>query len=352
MIAKTSKATVPRPCSGQRRIFPPGFSPLGTNPFQTIESGFIQIGEAHPETIRAELSAGLLAPQASTAAKYLYDTLGSKLFEAICELPEYYPTRTEAAIFDAHADEIAQSAGRGCTLIDLGAGNCAKAAKLFPSLQPAQYVPVDISVDHLREAVGNLQQRFPQVAMLGVGTDFSSELNLPDAVRGSGRLFFYPGSSIGNFTPQEALAFLRRLHVACDSGGGLLIGVDLIKDKAILEAAYDDGLGVTAAFNLNLLRHLNTLLDADFDIRAWRHLALFNPARSRIEMHLEARTDVHANWDGGRRRFLRGERIHTENSCKYEPEAFLELLGQAGFGAARMWTDARRWFAVIHARAF
>lgn len=316
-----------------------------------MESGFIQTCRENAEAIRAELSAGLLAVQATTSPKYLYDVLGSKLFEAICELPEYYPTRTEAAIFDAHADEIAHSTGRGCTLIDLGAGNCAKAAKLFPALQPAQYVPVDISVDHLREAVGHLQQRFPDVAMLGLGLDFSSGLALPAEVRGSKRLFFYPGSSIGNFTPQEAQGFLQRLRAACDTDGGLLIGVDLVKDKAILDAAYDDSLGVTAAFNLNLLRHLNTLLGADFEIPQWRHLGFFNPAQSRIEMHLEARVDVNVSWPGGQRRFLQGERIHTENSYKYEPEAFLELLRQAGFGAARMWTDARRWFAVIHARA-
>ncbi len=316
-----------------------------------METGFIQTRRENAEAIRAELSAGLLATPAVTSPKYLYDALGSKLFEAICELPEYYPTRTEAAIFDAHLDQVAHSIGRGGTLIDLGAGNCAKAAKLFPALQPAQYVPIDISVDYLRVAVGDLQQRFPQVAMLGLGMDFSSGLDLPDAVHRNKRLFFYPGSSIGNFTPQEALAFLRRLRAACDTDGGLLIGVDLIKDKALLDAAYDDGLGVTAAFNLNLLRHLNTLLGADFDIRQWRHLGFFNTSQSRIEMHLEARTDVNVSWTGGQRRFLRGERIHTENSYKYEPDAFLDLLQQAGFGAARLWTDAQRWFAVMHARA-
>jgi dimethylhistidine N-methyltransferase len=325
---------------------------LSTSPsLQTLETGFIQTYLANADTIRAELSAGLLAPQAFTSPKYLYDALGSKLFEVICELPEYYPTRTEAGIFNMHLSSIVKSVGRGVTLIDLGASNCAKAARLFPLLQPAQYVPIDISVNHLRDAVADLQQRFPQVAMMGVGLDFSSALDLPDAVRREKRLFFYPGSSIGNFTPQDALAFFRRLRGACDANGSLLIGVDLLKEKSILDAAYDDSLGVTAAFNLNLLRHLNQLLGADFDVGDWQHRGFFNAEQGRVEMHLEARRDLCVNWTGGQRRFVQGERIHTENSYKYDPEKFLDLLEQAGFGEARVWTDAREWFAVIHARA-
>lgn len=325
---------------------------LSTSPTpQTLEAGFIQTYLANADTIRAELSAGLTASQAFTSPKYLYDELGSKLFEAICELPEYYPTRTEAGIFNVHLGGIAKSIGDGVTLIDLGASNCAKAARLFPLLRPKQYVPIDISVNHLRDAVADLQQRFPNVAMMGVGLDFSSALDLPGAVRREKRLFFYPGSSIGNFTPQEALAFFRRLRGACDADGGLLIGVDLLKDKSILDAAYDDSLGVTAAFNLNLLRHLNALLGADFDVRDWRHRGFFNAERGRVEMHLEARRDLLVIWPGGKRRFVQGERIHTENSYKYDPEKFVDLLAQAGFGDARLWTDAREWFAVIHARA-
>lgn len=305
--------------------------------------------------IRDELKAGLIAEQANVSPKYLYDALGSKLFEAICELPEYYPTRTEAAIFAAHAEAIAASVGRGATLIDLGAGNCAKAAKLFPSLQPSQYAPVDISVDFLREAVDRLQMQFPQIDMVGVGMDFSSDLALPDAVNGSNRLFFYPGSSIGNFTPDEALVFLRRVHAACMNGGeadgGILIGVDLVKEKGVLDLAYDDALGVTAAFNLNILRHLNVLLDADFELRAWRHRGFFNSGLSRIEMHLESEIDQTVSWAGGERRFACGERIHTENSYKYTQENFVAMLRQAGFGDVAAWTDPAGWFLVCHARA-
>jgi len=312
---------------------------------------FIQQAQENSGAVRDELIAGLTAPAAFVAPKYFYDALGSCLFEAICALPEYYPTRTEAAIFDSCAEQIAACSGSGATLIDLGAGNCAKAARLFPVLQPQQYVALDISADFLREALARLQQRFPEIAMAGVGIDFSRSLELPPSVRRERRLFFYPGSSIGNFSPPQALAFLRRIRAACQADGALLIGVDLVKDRALLEAAYDDALGVTAAFNLNLLRHLNTLLEADFDVGEWRHRGLFNATHSRIEMHLEARTDLTVRWPGGQRRFLEGERIHTENSYKYTPAGFAQLLEQAGFGAIHSWTDAHGWFMVCHARA-
>lgn len=307
----------------------------------------IHRGDTETNVIRDELIAGLVAPQAVTSPKYLYDALGSRLFEAICELPEYYPTRTEAAIFARHGDEMAASVGAGATLIDLGAGNCAKAARLFPLLAPAQYVPIDISADFLHDSVARLEREFPHIAMLALGMDFSSTLALPDSVGTQRRLFFYPGSSIGNFHPDEALAFLKRLHAA---GGDLLIGVDLVKDHAVLGAAYDDALGVTASFNLNLLNHLNRLLGADFRLREWRHRGFFNPALSRIEMHLEARRDVVVRWQGGERRFGEGERIHTENSYKYTPESFAGLLREAGYLPAHAWTDEQDWFMVCHAR--
>ncbi|MDO8305336.1 L-histidine N(alpha)-methyltransferase [Herminiimonas sp.] len=316
---------------------------------------FIQLTEQRQQTIVDELLAGLTAARASTSPKYLYDALGSKLFEAICELPEYYPTRTEAGIFQKHGPEIAQAVGTGSTLIDLGAGNCAKAAQLFPSLQPAQYAAIDISVEFLRDAVGRLQQQFPAIDMLGVGMDFSTSLALPDNVRDENRLFFYPGSSIGNFTPDEALVFLQQVKAACThdgvSDGGLLIGVDLLKEKSLLDAAYDDALGVTASFNLNLLLHLNHLLGADFDVRAWRHRGFFNAALSRIEMHLEAASDQTVHWSNGERHFARGERIHTENSYKYTRQGFVELLARAGFENVTVWSDPQLWFMVCHAHA-
>ncbi|HEY5800398.1 MAG TPA: L-histidine N(alpha)-methyltransferase [Burkholderiaceae bacterium] len=300
---------------------------------------------------QAELAAGLRGPFASISPKYLYDELGSKLFEAICELPEYYPTRVEAGIHTRYKAQIADACGRGVTLIDLGAGNCAKAASLFSALGPAQYIPVDISAEYLHAAVAGLQQRHPAIPMLPLALDFSTTLELPVSVRTRRRLFFYPGSSIGNFTPIEAGAMLRRMRAACGSEGGVLLGVDLIKDKKVLDAAYDDALGVTAAFNLNVLRHANRLLGADFDLRQWRHLGFFNRELGRVEMHLEARQAVTVHWHGEARRFIQGERIHTENSYKYTPEAFLKMLSAAGFADAQVWTDPDGHFAVIHARA-
>jgi dimethylhistidine N-methyltransferase len=301
--------------------------------------------------VLAELDAGLRAGTACISPKFLYDSLGSRLFEAICELPEYYPTRTEASIFTRHGHEMARAIGPGATLIDLGAGNCAKAASLFPLLHPAQYVAIDISADFLRESIDRLQQRFPHIEMTGLGLDFSSELKLPGVVRQDRRLFFYPGSSIGNFTPDAARAFLRRIRDQCDDDGGVLIGIDLVKDSATLDCAYDDALGVTAAFNLNLLRHVNHLAGADFDVRQWRHSGCYNALENRIEMHLEAREALAVRWRGGARSFARGEKIHTENSYKYRPAQAVGLLEQSGFQATKVWTDPAGWFAVIHGRA-
>jgi dimethylhistidine N-methyltransferase len=325
-------------------------SPSATGGDAAFDTAGGKVAEAM--RLRAELDAGLRARQACISPKFLYDALGSRLFEAICELPEYYPTRTEAAIFERHGGEIARAVGTGATLVDLGAGNCAKAASLFPLLHPAQYVPVDISAGFLQDAVERLQQRFRHIEMNALGMDFSGgDWQLPDTVRPERRLFFYPGSSIGNFTPDDALAFLRRVRAQCGPDGGILIGIDLAKESAVLDAAYDDALGVTAAFNLNVLRHANRLLGADFDIRAWRHHGFYNEREGRVEMHLEARTAQQVNWIGGGRRFEAGERIHTENSYKYRKSGAVGLLEQAGFAAAGVWTDARGWFAVIHARA-
>jgi len=305
--------------------------------------------------LRRELAAGLLQPQACIAPKFFYDALGSRLFEAITELPEYYPSRTEAAIFVEHLPAIRQALGQDFTLIDLGCGSCAKAGKLFHAgVLPACYVAVDISVDFLRDSLQHLQRELPAIRMIGLGLDFTDELLLPDDLPLARRMFFYPGSSIGNFDPPEAGRFLRRLAARLDPSGGLLIGVDLIKDKALLDAAYDDALGVTAAFNRNLLRHVNARLDADFQIGDWRHAAYYNANDMRIEMHLEARRALTASWpdtDGRRlRHFAAGERIHTENSYKYSPEGFTALLASSGFTDVQVWTDPRNWFALFFAR--
>ncbi|MBM4180241.1 MAG: L-histidine N(alpha)-methyltransferase [Betaproteobacteria bacterium] len=310
----------------------------------------IQISAEDPAAIRAELVAGLQAHCPALSPKFLYDALGSRLFSAITELPEYYPTRTEAAIFDTHLEAMATALGPASNLVELGAGNCEKAARLFAALAVRRYVAVDISADYLLAALDRLQYEHPGMEMFGVGLDFSDSLALPAEVGDGPRLLFYPGSSIGNFAPDQALAFLRRMHAAC-AGGRLLIGVDLVKPSAVLESAYDDALGVTAAFNRNLLLHLNRLIGSDFALADWRHVAFFNRAESRIEMHLEAARAVTVRWPGGERRFAAGERIHTENSYKWRPADFADLLTAAGFRNPRAWRDERDWFAVFAAKA-
>ena len=315
---------------------------------------FIQIHQPDSARLAAEAVHGLLASPARLSPKFLYDALGSRLFDAITELDEYYPTRTEAALFVRHAAGIAQAvqaaAGSAATLVDLGAGNCAKAAALFEGLAPAGYVAIDISVDFLRQSVAALQRQYPAVRMTGVGLDFSQHLALPEGLVPGPAVVFYPGSSIGNFSPDEALRLLRQAH-ALSAGGALLIGVDLVKADDVLEAAYDDALGVTAAFNLNLLKHLNRLIGSDFQVRDWRHVAPFNAVHSRVEMHLEARHALSVQWSGGERRFASGESVHTENSYKWTRPDFEALLRDAGWRQVQSFTDEREWYALMVAGA-
>lgn len=316
---------------------------------------YFELQRLDDAALAAEAAAGLAAPSPRVAPKFFYDALGARLFDAITALDEYYPTRTEAAIFSAHAAAIAaevrRRCGEGLVLIDLGAGDCAKAARLIDLVAPKRYVALDIALEGLRTALPALQRAHPALAVTGVGIDFSASLRLPEGLVDGPALVFFPGSSIGNFAPEDALRLLREAH-AVAAGGALLIGVDLVKPRALLEAAYDDALGVTAAFNLNVLRHLNRLLDADFDPRDWRHVACWDEHASRVEMHLEARRAVTVRWRGGERRFPAGERIHTENAYKWEAGAFEALLRAAGWRAdVRCWSDAQGWFGVFLAGA-
>jgi L-histidine Nalpha-methyltransferase len=315
---------------------------------------FLQAGAPSGNDPLHELSQGLLRPQAEVSPKYLYDALGSALFVAITELPEYYPTRTEAAILSEHGDTIAAATRAalptGFALVDLGAGDGAKAARLFDRLKPRQYVAVDIAEDFMRGTLGALQQRHPALPMTGVIMDFSASLQLPAGVVDGPSLMFYPGSSIGNFAPSDALRLLREARLA-SSGGALLIGADMIKPKPLLDAAYHDELGVTGAFNLNLLRHLNLRLGTDFQLADWAHRGEYNSAQSRVEMHLLARRDLTVRWPGHERPFRAGDSIHTENSYKWTPESFEALLRDAGWHSVQRWHDDRAWFGVFLARA-
>ena len=303
-----------------------------------------------PVAERRALVAGLLASPASIAPKYFYDVRGCALYGAICELPEYYPTRTERSIFGQYRAEIARAIGTGTQFVDLGAGDCGKGESWLDFLAARRYVAVDIAAEELDRALARLAPKFPSVELLGVVTDFAAGLELAADLADLPTTFFYPGSSIGNFTPDEAVDFLRAVRRHCAvPGSGLLIGVDTKKDRARLEAAYDDPLGVTAAFNRNVLSHVNRVLGCDFVPAAFAHRAFYDGATGRIEMHLEATSPQTVMLDGARRTFAAGERIHTENSYKYTPDESAALLTRAGFAGVRCWQDARGDFSVFYA---
>lgn len=304
-------------------------------------------------TERKDVVAGLMATESKLSPKFFYDELGCALYGAICQLPEYYPTRTEVAIFRQHRQAIADAAGRGKQFVDLGAGDCCKAQSWIPFLLPRRYVAVDIAGPEIDRALGNLAQDFSEVEMVGLVTDFSRELDLADAVDDGPLTFFYPGSSIGNFTPQDALGFLQRIFAMCAArpGSGLLIGVDAKKSAAKLVAAYDDALGVTAAFNRNVLLHLNRRFGFDFDLGGFCHRGLYNEAEGRIEMHLESLREQAVRFGPEDLRVYGvGERIHTENSYKYAAGEFEKLLRAAGFGVIANWSDPDEQFNVFYAR--
>ena len=301
---------------------------------------------------REALIEGLMSHPASIPPKYFYDPLGCALFGAICELPEYYLTRTEVSIFATHRADITAAVGTPGQLIDLGAGDCAKASSWLSFLKPGRYIAVDIARGAIDKALAAMQPEFPGIALTGVVTDFARLLDLRDILDESPATFFYPGSSIGNFSPVEASAFLRRIHAHCTvAGSGLLIGVDAKKDRHILEAAYDDAVGVTAAFNRNVLAHVNRLIGSDFQPASFAHRALYDSQAGRIEMHLEALADQRVTLAGSLRVYERGERIHTENSYKYDPAEFEDMLRSAGFAAVRTWQDPERKFSVFYAAA-
>ena len=300
-----------------------------------------------PADVEAEVVAGLTAKPKRLPPKFFYDERGSKLFEAITKLPEYYPTRTELAIFDAHMATIARSIGPGSCLVEYGSGSSLKIRRVLEEVRPEAYVPVDISGDHLVAMADRLQTDFPLLAIYPLCADFTDDLTLPPPVRELPKVGFFPGSSIGNFEPDEACSFLARIHATVGVGGRLIVGVDLKKPAAVLEAAYDDAAGVTASFNLNLLSHLAMQLNVDLDPSRFRHRALYNADLGAVQMFLDV-VETHEVVIGARSvRFEAGESVHTENSFKYEPDDFLDLAGRAGFRRLGSWTDERCWFGVF-----
>lgn len=295
-----------------------------------------------------EIIDGLQANPASISPKFFYDELGSSLFQAITHLEEYYPTRVERGIMQSKLAEITEAIAAIDVIVELGAGNCEKVRPLLDSIVPKQYRALDISVEFLEAALANLHHDYPAIDMRAIAADITQELSFP-ALQDQRILFFYPGSSIGNFTPPEASRLFSNLARECHGSGGLLLGVDLVKDIQVLERAYNDSLGVTAAFNLNALRHLNHLIGSNFSISDWEHYAFFNQTLDRIEMHLRAKSDQLVSWPGGHRQFHIGEMIHTENSYKYSKATFLKMLREAGFTEVTAWTDPESNFLVCFA---
>jgi dimethylhistidine N-methyltransferase len=314
-----------------------------------LEPNYLTESEFHDSSsLSNEIEEGLLADSASISPKFLYDILGSHLFTAITLLPEYYPTKTEKDILNTYQSQIADSLGLGKGLIDLGAGNCQKAESLFKSLDISSYIAIDFSIDYLKEILPQLQNKYPKIRMYGIGVDFSHQFQLPSSISTLDTNFFYPGSSIGNFTPIEAQHFLKQVKLQTHNAG-LLIGVDLMKDDTVLMDAYDDPLKLTAAFNLNILRSINAQIGANFDVTHFKHTIKINHKLQRVELYLEALQNTTVNWSTGERSFRKGELIHTENSHKYSMQSIKELLSACGFNSFETWTDSKNYFALIYA---
>jgi len=291
---------------------------------------------------------GLGRTPKALSPKYFYDAQGCQLFEAICDLPEYYPTRTELALMRDSAGEMAAQLGKDCLLLEFGSGAGIKTEILLGVLQPAVYVPIEIAVSALQASTARLTAAFPQLPIIAVCADYMQPLRVPQLKQyvASRRVIYFPGSTIGNLTPQEALGFLVGARELAGTRGAMLVGVDLKKDPGTLHAAYNDAQGVTAEFNLNLLRRINRELAGDFDLAQFRHAAFYNAAAGRIEMHLESTQAQTVTVSGRAFSFQAGERIHTENSYKYSIEEFQQLAQQAGFRPQQAWVDAEQRFAV------
>ncbi len=301
-----------------------------------------------PDTFRADVVAGLSRAAKELPCKYFYDEAGARLFDRICDLPEYYLTRAELEVMGSHAGEMAAALGAGCLVIEYGSGSSLKTPLLMSRLRyPAGYVPVDISREHLYASAAALAARLPGVEVRPVWADFTERFDVPAvAAPVRRRVVYFPGSTVGNFGPDDALRLLTGIAALCGPGGGLLVGVDLRKPAAVIEPAYNDRAGVTAAFNRNLLVRINRELGADFDPARFDHRAFFNAEHSRVEMHLVSREPQVVRVGGAVVRFAAGESVRTECSYKYAPEAFRRLAAMAGLEVVRTWTDAHHLFSV------
>lgn len=289
---------------------------------------------------------GLSRPHKSIPPKYFYDEHGSRLFDAICETEEYYPTRAEMGILEENLEEICACLGSNCVLVEPGSGSSQKVRLLLDRLEPHTYMPLDISSDYLKSIAHGLAREYPHLNVTAACVDYTAPMTLPTFPENLRRIAFFPGSSIGNFEPDEAVVFLGNLANLVKPEGGLLIGVDLKKEASILHAAYNDNQGITAKFNVNLLARINRELGADFDLNGFGHKALYNDRMGRIEMYLVSKRNQQVKVDGHCFKFAAGESIHTENSYKYTIGEFHMLAQKAGFGACKVWTDRNNLFSV------
>lgn len=303
-----------------------------------------------PETVsfRDAVLSGLAASPKSVPPTYFYDARGSELFEQICELPEYYPTRTEMSILRRHASDIAARIGADAQIVEYGAGASDKIRIVLDALEsPVAYMPVDISGEYLSDVADRLAADYPTLEVTAVVADYRQHFAVPSSRRPARtRASLFTGSTIGNFSPEEAMMFLRNTARHLAGGGALVIGVDLLKDPRLLHAAYNDSAGVTAAFNLNLLTRINRELGGTFDVAAFDHYAFYSPREGRIEMHLVSRRPQRVTVAGRHFFFASGEGIHTENSYKFEVDGFRDMARRAGFVPEAVWLDDERWFSV------
>jgi len=313
----------------------------------------VDFHDAHPTPgdSRRDLLAGLQQPQKTVNPKWFYDEAGSELFEQITRLPEYYATRTEAGILSDNRQDISQHCGPGCVFIEPGSGNCEKVRILLDTLRPATYVPLDISSDFLNSAVTRLAGEYPWLQVNAVCADFNEGWSFLENVPEGKRVIFYPGSTIGNLEPEAAANFLRRTRKVVGDNGGMLVGVDLHKSSERLNAAYNDSSGVTARFNLNVLKRFNELLDADFNEDLFTHQAFYDTQKRRIEMHLVSKQSQTVKCNGSQIEFESGESIHTENSYKYTVKGFSKLAASAGLALEKSWFDEERLFSVHYLAA-
>jgi dimethylhistidine N-methyltransferase len=334
VTATAKPASSPPPCSASLSLHTRGFAFIDRKP--------------QLSSFRKDVLAGLSAQPKTLNPKLFYDEEGSRLFEQICTVPEYYPTRSEVAILDTYAEEMKNEMSEHPLLIEFGSGSSQKVRLLLDKVRPSGYVAVEISREQLLSACDQLSVLYPHVDITAVCADYSQPLDLADIESGCGaqRVAFFPGSTIGNFKPEAAVEFLANIRQVVGLGGGLLIGVDLKKSPQVLNAAYNDKAGVTAAFNLNLLHRINEKLGADFDLSSFSHRAFYNEALGRIEMHLVSSRKQQVRIEDKVFRFELEETIHTENSYKYTVDEFQALAAQAGFKPGKAWVDHNGLFSV------